>query len=154
MVTVSWVGNLAFEVSPPSGIKFVVDSHAELGGTGRGPTPIEAFLGALASCSAIDVISILRKKQQKVTTYRIEIDGERPPPGEFPRPFTSIIVRHIVTGENIDPKAVERAIELTDQKYCSVIATVRSAPPITSVYEIEQPVLEHTADQAPSALTT
>ena len=145
MVTVNWVGDMAFEVNPPSGNKFFMDSHIDLGGTSRGPTPLEAFLGAIAGCSAIDVLSILRKKQQNVTAYRIEVEGERTEEGVFPRPFKSIVVRHIVTGENIDPKAVERAIELTDQKYCSVIATIRSAPTVTSVFEIEPALAASTA---------
>src|SRR4051794_18456476 len=121
MVKVNWVGALAFEVEPPTGNKFILDSHPEFGGTNQGPTPVEAFLGALAACSAIDVLAILEKKQQKVTAYRIEVEGERPPQGTYPRGFTSLVVRHILAGENLDPHAVERAVELSDQKYCTVI---------------------------------
>ena len=85
----------------------------------------------------MDVISILEKKRQKVTDYRVEIDGERTPQGEFPRPFLSIKVRHILTGENLDPTAVNRAVNLSDEKYCSVSATIRSAPPIVTEWRIE-----------------
>jgi len=138
MVTVNWIGDMAFEAVPPSGNTFFMDSHVDFGGTSRGPTPLEAFLGALAGCSAIDVLSILKKKQQTVTAYRIEVDGERTTPGEFPRPFTSLTVTHVITGENIDRRAVERAIELTDTKYCSVIATLRESPKVTSQFRIEE----------------
>jgi len=138
MVTVNWVGDLTFEADPPSGNKFLMDSHGDFGGKNRGPTPVETLLSSIAACSAIDVLTILQKKQQKVTDYRIEVEGERPPPGEYPRPFTSLVIRHVVTGENIDPRAVERAVELSDQKYCSVIATLRAAPKVTSEYRIEE----------------
>jgi putative redox protein len=140
MVKVNWVGGMAFEADPPSGNKFVMDSHVDFGGENRGPTPLEAFLASAAACSAIDVLAILKKKQQKVTAYRIEIDGERAPAGQYPRPYTSLVVTHIVQGEDIDPKAVERAVELSDSKYCSVMATLRHAPAICSQYKIEEPV--------------
>ena len=138
MVTVNWAGGMAFEADPPSGNKFTMDSHEDFGGANLGPSPVEALLSALAACSAIDVLSILQKKHQQVTAYRIEVDGERPPNGVFPRPFTSLVVRHIVTGVNIDPTAVERAVQLSDDKYCSVIATLRANPKVTSEFRIEE----------------
>jgi putative redox protein len=139
MVTVNWAGGMAFEADPPTGAKFVMDTHPDYGGTRRGPTPIEALLSSIAACSAIDVLAILHKKQQKVTAYRIEVDGERPPLGEYPRPFKSIVLRHIVSGDGIDPLAVQRAVELSDAKYCSVIATLRACPSVTSEFRIEEP---------------
>lgn len=140
MVTVNWVGGMAFEADPPSGNKFLMDSHVDFGGENRGPSPVEALLSAVAACSAIDVLAILKKKQQDVTAYRIEVEGERPPQGQYPRPFTSIVVTHIVTGNDIDPAAVARAVELSDGKYCSVIATLRAGPTVTSDFRIEQSV--------------
>ena len=137
MVSVKWMDGAAFEAEVPSGIKFVIDSHPEFGGRGLGPTPVEALLSSIAACSAIDVLDILRKKRQVVTSYRVEVDGDRPPPGEFPRPFSEIRVRHILVGENLDPAAVERAVELSDTKYCTVITTLRAAPTVKSSWEIE-----------------
>ena len=98
---------------------------------------METLLSAIGACAAMDVISILKKKRQVVTAYRIEIEGERVPPGNWPRPFLSIVVRHIVSGENIDPAAVERAVQLSDEKYCSVIATLRQSPTVTSEWVVE-----------------
>jgi putative redox protein len=138
MVTVTWNGRTAFTAETPSGNGMTMDTHPEMGGENLGPTPLEAFLSALGACTAIDVVAILHKKQQKVTAYRVEIDGERGPQGEWPRPFLSLVVRHIVTGENIDPLAVARAVELSDTKYCSVSATIRHSPPITSEWKIEE----------------
>jgi putative redox protein len=137
MVRVEWQGGFVFEATPPSGVKLVLDSHPESGGQGKGPTPVEALLSAVAACSAIDVISILEKKRQKVTSYRVEIEGTRPPQGQYPRPFLSIVIRHILQGEALDPAAVERAVELSDSKYCSVIATLRQTPAVSSEWRIE-----------------
>jgi putative redox protein len=137
MVTVNWIGGAAFEADPPSGNKFVMDSHVDFGGQNKGPSPVEALLSSIAACSAIDVIGVLEKKRQVVTAYRVEVEGERNPPGEWPRPFTSIVIRHILSGENLDPGAVARAVELSDEKYCSVIATLRQAPAVGSEWRIE-----------------
>jgi len=137
MVTVNWKGGMAFEANPPSGNKFVMDALPEFGGEGSGPSPVEALAGAVAACSAMDVIGILQKQRQKVESYRIEVEWTRAPQGEWPRPITSMVVRHVVKGENLDENALAKAVELSDTKYCSVIATLRSAPVVTSEYAIE-----------------
>lgn len=137
MVTVRWAGEMRFAADVPSGCEFMLDSHPDHGGTGQGPTPVEALLSALAACSAMDVLGILEKKRQKVTAYRVEVDGDRPPPGQYPRPFSAIRIRHVVTGENLDPAAVARAVELSDTKYCTVITTLRAAPEVTSEWVVE-----------------
>ena len=137
MVKVNWVGGMAFEATPPSGNKILMDAYPESGGTGNAPTPVEALLSSVAACTAMDVISILKKKRQVVTSYRVEIEGERAPEGEFPRPFLSMVVRHILAGENLDPEAVARSVELSDTKYCTVVATLRQAPAISSEWKIE-----------------
>jgi len=136
MITVRWKDGVAFEAEVPTGVKFVIDSHPDHGGRMLGPTPVEALLSSVAACSAIDVLDILHKKRQKVTSYRIEVDGDRPPPGTYPRPFSEIRVRHIVEGENLDPAAVARAVELSDTKYCTVITTLRAAPSVVSTWQI------------------
>lgn len=138
MVTVDWKGQMVFEATPPTGYKFVIDAHPESGGTNQGPTPVEALLGAIASCSAMDVISILQKKRQDVESYRIEVDGVRGPQGVYPRPFTSLTIRHILRGKNLDEAAVQRAVELSDAKYCTVITTLRERPEIKSLWLIEE----------------
>ena len=138
MVTIRWKDGVAFEAEVPTGAKFVIDSHPDHGGRLLGPTPVEALLSSIAACSAIDVLDILKKKRQVVTSYRVEVDGDRPPPGEYPRAFSAIRIRHFVKGENIDPDAVARAVELSDTKYCTVITTLRASPQITSTWEIER----------------
>lgn len=138
MVSVEWKGDMEFEASPPTGVKFTIDAHPEHGGHGKGPTPVETLLASVAACSAMDVVSILQKKRQVLTSYRIEVDGDRPPPGTFPRPFSEIRVKHILVGENLDPSAVQKAIELSDEKYCTVITTLRASPKVKSEWKIEK----------------
>jgi len=113
-----------------------MDSVPEFGGQSAGPTPTEALVASLAACSGMDVISILQKKKQLVSAYRVTVRAERPDTDDFPQPFTSITVQHQVTGINIDPVAVARAIELSESKYCKVMATLRLGPQMESTYEI------------------
>ena len=98
------------------------------------PSPMELLLLALGSCTGVDVISILRKKRQNVTDYRIEVRGQRRE--EHPRSYKRMEVHHIITGRNILGHSVAQAIELSDQKYCSVAATFRPTAEIVSSFEI------------------
>ncbi len=128
---------MAFEAEVPSGNNFVMDAIEEFGGKNLGPTPVEAFLSSAAACSAMDVVSILEKKRQKVTDYRIEVEWQRPPQGQAPRPVLSVIIRHILRGENLDPGAVQKAVELSDSKHCTVVATLRHGPTVLSEFRID-----------------
>ena len=97
-------------------------------------TPMELLLLALGSCTAVDVISILKKKRERVTDYRVEVRGERRE--EHPRKYTRMEVHHVVSGHKISEKALAQAIELSENKYCSVAATLRPSVEIVSSYEI------------------
>ena len=105
------------------------DSHR-----GSAASPMELLLLALGGCTGVDVIDILKKKRQHVTGYRIEVHGDRRE--EYPRAYTKLYVKHIVSGRGVSEKAVARAIELSDQKYCSVAATVRGTAEIVTSYEV------------------
>jgi putative redox protein len=100
----------------------------------RAASPMEMLLLALGGCTGVDVISILQKKRQHVTDYRIEVNGERR--AQHPRAYTRLFVKHIVRGHDVSEKAVADAIELSDKKYCSVAATLRGNAEIISSYEI------------------
>lgn len=134
MVNIEWKGELAFEAVPETGRGLLFDGGAE---DPEGPSPMMALLGAIGACAAMDVISILEKKRQIITSYRIEVEGERPAAGQWPRPYNQIRVRHIVKGEGVDPAALARAIELSEEKYCSVLATLRENPKVSSEWVIE-----------------
>lgn len=98
------------------------------------PSPMELLLLALGSCTAVDVASILKKKRQSVTNYRIEVRGTRRE--EHPRRYEKMEVHHMVTGRNISEHSVAQAIELSETKYCSVAATFRPTVEIVSTFEI------------------
>jgi len=129
--TIHFAENDFFVGITPSGHAQTIetDSHR-----GSAASPMELLLLALGGCTGVDVISILKKKRQHVTGYRIEVHGDRR--AEFPRAYTRLFVKHIVTGRGISAQAVARAIELSDQKYCSVAATVRGTAEIVTSYEI------------------
>src|SRR5258706_4856172 len=129
--TVVYAGDEFFIGTPPSGHAQVVDPN---GDRLAAATPVEMLLVSVAACTASDVISILIKKRQDVTNYKVEVTGERV--DEHPRKFIKFHVHHIVHGRNVSEKAVADAIELSDTKYCSVAATVRPTAEITTSYEI------------------
>lgn len=118
-----------------SGFEVVMDTTRELGGDESGITPIELLLVSLGGCTAMDVIQILRKKRQDVTAYQVNVYGERRQ--EHPRVFTYISIEHVVHGKKLDPKAVERAVELSSQKYCSISAMLRQVTHVEHTYRIE-----------------
>ena len=136
---VHFAGDDLFIGISPGGHAQVLDTNHE---RASAATPVELLLIALGSCTAVDVVSIMRKKRERVTDYRVEIRGERR--AEYPRKFTRMEVRHIVRGHNISEKALAQAIELSDEKYCSVAATLRPGVEIVSSYEI---VEEEAAEQ-------
>jgi putative redox protein len=129
--TIYLAGDDLFVGVSPSGHAQVLDTNHE---RSSAATPVELLLIALGSCTAVDVISILRKKREHVTDYRVEVRGERR--AEHPRSFTRMEVRHILRGRKVSEKAVAQAIELSEMKYCSVAATLRPAVEIISSYEI------------------
>ena len=133
---VTWTGGMAFDSETSSGARFVMDAQADHGGAGRGPTPVEALVASAAACSAMDVVSILTKKKQKLLSYRLEVEWDRGPEGEYPRPITDIRIRHILAGESLDENAVERAVQLSDEKYCTVVATLRRETQVSSSWEM------------------
>ena len=115
----------------PSGHAQVLDTDHE---RASAATPLELLLIALGGCTAVDVVSILKKKRQKVSDYRVEVRGARR--DEHPRAFTRIEVRHIVHGRGVSEAAVASAVELSETKYCSVAATLRPGVEIVTTYEV------------------
>ena len=129
--TIRFAGEDLFVATTPSGHAQVLDTDTE---RSTAASPMELLLIALGSCTAVDVISILKKKRERVTDYRVEVRGTRR--DEHPRAFTRVEVRHVVTGRGLSERAVAQAIELSETKYCSVAATLRPAAEIVSSYEI------------------
>ena len=115
----------------PSNYALAIDTDHE---RHSAPSPMELLLLALGSCTAVDVASILTKKRQKITNYRIEVRGTRR--DEHPRSYRKMEVHHMVTGRNISEHSVAQAIKLSETKYCSVAATFRPTVEIVSTFEI------------------
>lgn len=107
-----------FEASAPSStVKVHIDGSPEIGGQGLGVRPMEMVLMALASCSSLDLVSILKKQKQDLKDFSVSVEGERRE--QLPPVFTKIHMHFTLTGE-IDPAKAERAAELAVKKYCSV----------------------------------
>lgn len=132
---VRFVADDLFVGTTPGGRAIVLDTNSQ---RSSAPSPVELLLVALGSCSATDVASILKKKRQHVTSYVVEVSGERR--AEYPRKYTSMKVHHIVTGRDISANAVAHAVELSETKYCSVAATLKPQVEIQTTFEIiEEP---------------
>jgi putative redox protein len=128
---VVWEGQgLAFQATGGSGYRLRFDSPAGP----DGGSPMELVALAAAACTASDVISILQKKQQIVTEFEVNIVGLRA--ADHPKVFTEIDLEYVVTGPDIDPKAVERAVELSLTKYCSVNKMLENSVKINRRFRI------------------
>jgi putative redox protein len=99
-----------------------------------GPRPMELLLIGLAGCTSMDVISVLQKKRQPITGLEAKVSAERVE--EHPKVYTTIHVEYVVKGKGVKPEAVERAIELSETKYCSAMAMLRQTAEITTSYRI------------------
>jgi putative redox protein len=120
-----------FVAQTGSGHNFLLDDAA--GGTG--PKPIELVAAALAGCTAFDVVTILRQKyRQKVTGYEVRVEADQA--DRPPQVFTAVRIHHVVTGFEIDAAAVEEAIRLSEEKYCSVGAMVQKSASFHTTHEI------------------
>jgi len=111
-----------------------LEAKREVGGEGKGFVPMELMAVSLAGCTAMDVISILRKKRQDVTDFEVQVEAPRAE--QHPKVFTRATIDYIVTGHSVDEKAVARAIELTAKSYCPAQAMLGKAMPIDLRYQI------------------
>ena len=125
---VVWKEDLSFDGSAESGFHLSLDGDVVAGGGNNGFRPMELLAIGLAGCTGMDVISILKKKRQEVTGFEVKVRAERRE--EHPRVFTRIQIEYIVNGKNIDHIAVERAVQLSAEKYCPAQAMFKKAVPI------------------------
>ena len=131
----TWKQGMAFEGwAGGSGYTLPMDSTKDVGGDEAGFRPVELLLVGLAGCTAMDVISILKKKKQDVTGFDVRAHADRTP--DHPKVFTHIVIEYIVSGHGIDPAAVERAVELSATKYCPAHAMLGQILPIETVITI------------------
>lgn len=131
---VRYVDGLQFVGEASSGHSIVMDGDLKFGGRDTAVRPTELLLIGLGGCSGMDVISILKKKQQDVRGLEINVRGKKAE--TYPQKFTDITIEFIVTGHNVSEEAVKRAVELSMEKYCSVKATLEGCAKINFSHRI------------------
>lgn len=132
--TVTLREGMMFSARSGSGNEITLDVATVEGGQNQGPSPMELLLMGTAGCTAMDVISILRKKRQNVTAYEVRIHGTRAP--THPMVFTDITIEHIVTGHAVEEAAVAHAVELSATKYCSAEAMMSKTAQIKVTHRV------------------
>lgn len=134
--SVRWVDGMMFEATADSGHSVVMDGPPELGGRNRGSRPMEVVLMGTGACSAADVVSILAKSRQDVEDCVVQLEAERAE--TVPKVFTRIHMHYVVTGRGLKPGAVERAVRLSADKYCSATRMLNKTADITHDFEIRE----------------
>ena len=133
--TLRWKGGMRFGGAAESGGTITLDARPEHGGSGEGPSPMETVLLALAGCTGMDVVSILGKMRAPLEGLEIRVSGDRA--DEHPRVFTKIRVEYVLRGRDLRPDQAGRAVELSQEKYCSVSAMLRKSAELTYTWRID-----------------
>lgn len=131
---VIWNGRMGFTGTADSGHAVHLDAHPSVGGDDAGARPMELIALGLIGCTAMDVISIMTKKRQDVTRFEVRAHLEQA--DKFPKVFTKAVIEYVFYGRNLDPKAAERSIELSEQVYCPAQAMLSQVMPIELTYTI------------------
>ncbi len=134
-VSLDWKQGFSFKGTAPTG-SVDVSAYLDVGGAGDGLAPVELVALGLGGCTAVDVISILQKKRQDVQTFSVSVTTERKE--AHPKVWTHALIEYFVTGKNIDPAAVERAIQLSSEKYCVVQNMLKASVKMETRYEIKE----------------
>ena len=142
---IKFVENVTFLAESGTGHAMVIDGAPAEGGRNLGPRPLELLLMGLGSCTAFDVVLILRKGRQEVTDCVVEVEAERA--ATDPKVFTRIHMHYRIAGRSLAPAKVERAIALSAEKYCSASAMLSKTATITHDWE----VVEETAAEGSPA---
>ncbi len=129
-VDANWIRDRQFEMVNEEGVRFRLDAKRKSGGSGDFASPTDHLLAAVAGCTGMDVTSILQKMRQQLRSLRVEVDGTQAE--DHPHYFTAIHVKYIVEGDGIDRAKVEQAVALSQDKYCSVRATLSDRCKVTT----------------------
>lgn len=131
---VKWLDNMSFVGESGSGHSIVMDGPPEFGGRNLGVRPMEMLLLGLGGCASFDVVSMLKKGKQGLVDCEVEITAERA--DEEPKVFTKIHLHFVISGNDLSDKRVERAIELSAEKYCSASIMLGKTAVVTHDYEL------------------
>ncbi len=129
-----WTDGIRFEGTSVFGHRIVTDGAKEVGGAESGYKPTELVLFSVAGCTGVDVVKILEKMRQDVTGLEIEVKAFHP--DEYPKPFNRIEIYYTFTGKNLDKKKIEKAISLSEEKYCMVSQSLKGMAKIVTNYKI------------------
>ncbi|UCD64770.1 MAG: OsmC family protein [Candidatus Zixiibacteriota bacterium] len=129
-----WSGGLKFEGTSAFGHPIATDGSSSDGGEEAGYKPTELLLFGIAGCAGIDIVRVLQKQRQELTSLEIELVAHQNE--DYPGPFHTIEVKFIARGENLVPKKLAQAIELSESKYCVVSQTIAGKTKVTTSYEI------------------
>lgn len=135
VVEVKWIDGTRFVASDDKGHSIVMDDSKEHGGEGAGFSPTQLLLAALGGCTGMDIVSISRKQRQKLTNLEILVSGERAT--DYPRVYKKVHVDYRFRGDTLKEKAVQRAIQLSEEKYCSVGATIKKTAKLSHSYKLQ-----------------
>ena len=131
---IKWIQNKTFLGESGSGHSIIMDSDPQNGGRNLGIRPMEAILMGLGGCTAYDVVNILSKSREELIDCEIELEAERAE--SVPKIFTKITLKYKITGKNLSIKKVERAVNLSAEKYCSASLMLGKTAAITHQIEI------------------
>lgn len=134
-VNTRWLSNMAFEADV-NGHKIVMDADQHVGGENRGPRPKPFMLAALGGCTAMDVISILKKMRVDVESFNVKVEGDLTE--EFPKHFYKMHVIYEFTGKDLPMDKLKKAVELSEERYCGVSAVYKKALEITSEIKVTE----------------
>jgi putative redox protein len=138
---VVWKQKMSFDGTADTGFVVPLGASEAVGGDCDGFRPVELLAVGLAGCTAMDVISILQKKKQAVDSFEVRVHADRAE--QHPKVFTHILMEYILAGDNIDREAVERAVELSTEKYCPAHAMLGKVIPIELKITINQKTVEN-----------
>jgi len=133
---VTWSKRLSFVGEADTGFSVPLGANLLVGGDNDGFRPMELIAIGIAGCTAMDVISVLQKKRQNVTAFEVQLHGQQAQ--DHPRVFTQIEIEYLISGHDVDETAVQRAIELSENKYCPAQAMFNQILPIKLSYNILQ----------------
>ncbi len=133
IVTEKWLNNMAFEAEV-DGHKIILDAEPEVGGENRGPRPKPFMLVALGGCTAMDVISILKKMRVEVEKFNVHVEGDLTE--EHPKQFYKMHVVYEFTGKNLPLDKLQKAVELSEDRYCGVSALYKKVMELTSEIKV------------------
>ncbi len=128
-ITTTWLGNMKFESTNPSGLNLFIDAGEENGGKGEGYRPKALMLSALAGCSGLDVASLIKKMKLDVEDFKIEIDAHLTE--EHPKYYDKLSMDFHFFGNNLDEKKLQKAVNLSIEKYCGVMEMFRQFAELT-----------------------